>query len=726
MPRTRVAAVLVLFALAFPCPALAAEAAAPQGAPPAESPGPQASPRIHWRPWGSAALKEAADSNRPVLLYISAAWDHFDQVMNDLTYTDPSVVGVVEGSYIPVKVDTDERPDIFVRLGMGGWPTTSVVLPDGEPMYYPDPNGKVTRAGGRFFPPGDFVSYFKQLAGYYAEHREMVQQVTRNIDDAILGKRNVGTGPVTSESMEAIVAKVLESHKNRAVVPEVGDHYPDFDMVDLAYFYWAKKADRKVLDMGLDHLTDMARGGIYDRLGGGFHRYAKDSMWVVPAFEKTPEINARAISSYLRAFEVTGNGKFLVMAERTIEHVQKHGIDPASHAFIGAMSAGVSAEDNGDYYTWTEDEVKAALTSEEFAIASIAWNVFPLGEMIDTAPKRNVLFVAEGPKALAMHLKVDEKHAEEVLESARIKLLAVRDTRTAPPVDPRSFGDRSSMMISAFFQAGRTLHRPELIRQAFAALDLMLARCRTERGLIAHVCDPAGGTRSVEGYLSDQANAATALLDAHEENGNSRYLTEARALADRSWGMLRDSISGGLSDRDVDPNAPGLMSWPMKDLADNMVMARALIRLGHLSGEKGYLDKAGKLLESWADEIGDYEDHGAPYALASQMFLTPPLEVLVAYDPNTPKGEDARERALNVYHPWRIVRHLSPSKGREEMAKRGLKAIEGPQIAFCVDKECAGPFDGAEPVRRYLEAFLNRGRGAAGAAGAGTKSGEGN
>src|SRR5262249_28078597 len=184
--------------------------------------------------------------------------------------------------------------------------------------------------------------------------------------------------------------------------------------------------------------------------------------------------------------------------EGRVEHVLKHGVDPTTHAFRGAMASGAGASDDGDYYTWTEDEVKAALTPEEFEVVSVAWNIFPMGEMLDTAPRKNVIFLAEGPKAIASHSKVDEKRAAEILESARVKLLAARERRKEPPVDPRTFTDSSSLMVSAFFQAGRSLHRPELTKQALAALGVLTGKCRNDDGLFAHVCDPAGGTKGRE------------------------------------------------------------------------------------------------------------------------------------------------------------------------------------------------------------------------------------
>ncbi|MBI3447770.1 MAG: thioredoxin domain-containing protein [Acidobacteria bacterium] len=674
-----------------------------------EPPAAAAAPRIHWLPFNEAALKTAADAGKPILLDISAAWDHSAQVMSTLTYAEPAVVALVESSYVPVRVDTDDRPDLFARYGMGGWPTTAILLPDGQPVYYPDKDDRVSRAGGLFYPPDTFRAYFSQLAAYYAKNTEMVTRVTRNVDDKILEKRNVETGAVTAEAVESIVAKILDTYKFRPDVPEPGERHPDFDMAELTFAYWARKADRKVLDAGLGHLTEISRGGVYDQLGGGFHRYAHDTMYLVPSFEKLPVTQAGAIRAFLDAFEVTGNGVYLNVATGTIDHVLKHGIDPVSKAFIGAMASGASVADNGDYYTWTEDEAKAVLDEEEFKVASVGWNIFPTGEMVDVAPKRNVLFVAEGPKALAVHLKIDEKHAGDVLESARAKLLKARDARPTPPTDPRAFGDSGSALASAFLHAGRILHRDDLTGQALAAVDALSQRCVRPDGLLAHACEPAAGTRSTEAFLADQAAFVNALLDVHEQAGAATPLAQARTLADRATTRFKDAIAGGLSDRAIDAAAPGLLSWPVRDLKDNMEMVRGLRRLGHLTGERAFLDRAKKILESFADEIGAYGEHAAPFALTASMLLNPPLEILVVGDPGDPATVKARERALSLYHPWRVVRHYAASDGRAALHAKGLKALDGAQVAFCVGAECAGPYPGDEPMRKHLEAFLSPG-----------------
>jgi uncharacterized protein YyaL (SSP411 family) len=667
-------------------------------------------PQIRWRPFAAAAFKEAADSARPILLYISAPWDYHDRLMSEITYTDPAVVRLLETEYVPVRVDTDARPDVFARYGMGAWPTTAVLISTGDPLYYLRGEEKnPSRAGGSFYPPAEFVAYFGQVADFYQKNREMVEKLSTSADEALLGKRNVARADVTQEQLEAVIGRVIDAYSTRPTRPDAADRHPDFDMIDLAFYYWQRKSDRKVLDVALHYLTDMARGGIYDRLGGGFFRYAHDTMFLVPAFEKMPSTNARALMAYLEAYELTSNGRFLVMADSTLGMVTQHMVDPTSHAFLGAIAAGSTSGDNGDYYTWTDDEMKAALTEEEYRIAASAFNITDYGEMLDIAPRRNVLFLERGPKLLAPDFKMDETKMEETLATIQKKLLATRDKRTPPPVDAASYGDWSGMMASAFFMAARTLHRDEPAKQALSALDLLLARCRNAQGLVAHVCVPKDSEIGDEAFAADQAWVAGALIDAYEQTGRDRYLNEARALLDKTVQTFRDSLSGGFSDRIADPNAAGLMSWPVRNLDVDVQMAKSLLRLGRHLGNDAYSKTARVALESWSDEFGDYKELAAGYALASQMLLNPPLEVLVVGDEGTPGLAKGRDLALSLFQSWRIVRPYGSQKGKDELKKRGVTPLEGAQVAFCIGAECSAPIAAGEPLKAALERFLSKG-----------------
>jgi uncharacterized protein YyaL (SSP411 family) len=678
------------------------------GEAPSAAPGAQAA-RVPWRPFGPEAFREAAGSGRLVLLYISAAWDYHDRVMSEVTYTDPGVVEAILAAYVPVRADTDHRPDLFMRYGMGSWPTTAVLLPDGHPLHVIDKEGRARRAGGAFFPPEVLSAYLRQLAAHHADNREMVTRISRDTDEAVLAHRNAARAEVTADLVEAVVGKIMDVYRGRPAAAERIDRHPDFDIAGLLLDHWHRKAERRVLDVGLSYLTDMGRGGVYDRLGGGFFRYAHDTLFIVPAFEKLPATNAAAIRAYLAAYQTTGNGVFLKFVEGSLGHVLRRGMDPGGRFFLGPMAAWTAAGDNGDFYTWTLDEAAAVLTGEELKVAAAAYDLEPEGEMRDTAPKRNVIVMAAGPKMLAERFGMEEARAEALLESARAKLFEAREKRPAPPVDPVSYADASGMMISAFLEAGRVLHRPDLTSKALEALGILLGRCRLEDGFVAHVCRPDLGSRGAEAFLGDQVHVAAALLDAHEEDGSRSRLEEARALADRALSAFKEPFTGGFTDRIPDPNAPGLLAWPVRDLGDGMAFTTVLLRLHHLTGEASYRAAARKAIESWADEAGALGENGASLGRAALRLIQPPLEILLAGDAADPELARGRARVLALHHPWRIVRHLTGKDGEAEMLRRGLRPASGAQVAFCVEKDCAGPYPAAEPLRARLDAFLNRG-----------------
>lgn len=677
-------------------------------------------PAIPWREFDSGILQAAAAEDRLILLYVTAPWEYHDHVMSEVTYADPEVVKVVNEHFIPVKVHTDHRPDLFARYGQGAWPTTSVILPDGLPFFHPSEDGSAAkRAGGTFYPPGRFSSYFRQLAEYYAENGEMVRNVSSQIADTLLQRKNVDRGEVRGEALEVVIGKLLDTYGSRPAGLAREDTYPDFSMVDLAYYYWFRRADREVLDLGLHHLTDIARGGIHDRLGGGFFRYSRDNLFRVPSFEKLPSTNALAIRAYLGAYQVSGNGIFLRLAEGAIRHVLEHGWSDSTRSFLGARAAWSGADGGLDYYTWTRDEVRALLTEEEFKIASAAYDLGETGELASVAPRRNVIYMSRGPKLLAQVFEgTDAGSAARILDRVNEKLIAARAKRPGPEVDPSTYGNWSGMMASAFLHASLTLKRADLAEKAIGALETLQARCSDERGLVSHVCRPDKDRRGRELFLSDQVRVAAALLDAYQATGDRRHLDRARILLDMTLVRFRDSLSGGFNDRPSGGDTSGLLAWPVRDLDEEMVLVESLLRLHHLTGAEGYRVAARKALEAWADEFGELGVAAAPYALASQKYLNPPLEILVVEDPGETGMEGMRRAASRLYHPWKVVRHYALEDGRQALAsERGLEAREGAQIAFCYEKECTGPFGPDEPLRDRLRAFMNRG--------AGSGSGEG-
>ncbi len=693
-------------------------AAAPGKDAPAAGAAPEARPRevaveaagAPWLPFGPEAFAVAEQGKRPILLYASAPWEYHDHVMDRTIYGDPRVQALLRERYVALRVDTDERPDVFFRYGMGGWPSTSVLLSSGHPLYFPEPDGRtIKRAGGTRFTPESLLAYLGQLADYYAESREQVHSLSEATDARILQQRNAERAELTPQALEVVIGALLDKYGARPAEETPGEHHPDFALARLGFYYWHLKSDRKILDMALGHLVELSRGGVHDRIGGGFFRYAKDALFHHTAFEKLPSTNADALAAYLEAWQITNHPAYRIVARGVIDHLERHAWSPASRSFVGAMNAWSPGGGNGDYYTWTVEEVESLLTPEEYAVTAAAFEIGAVGEMTETAPRRNIIFMREGPTLYSQRTGMPKERAEELLASAVAKMKTARESRPAPAVDPRTFVDASGRLVSAFLRAAEVLGEEDLARLALEALDILMARCRSTEGLMAHVCEPARGQMSPQGFLSDQARLIGALVDAYEHTGDGRRLVAAQGLAVRAAELFKDVSTGGFSDTVANPDAPGLMGWPYRDMTENMAMAEALLRLGLLADDPLLVRAGRRAVESWADEYGAIARDASSFALASQHFLTPPLEILVGGGAGADEAAALRARVLRLYHPWRIVRHYAGEEGAAEVRRRGMEPTAGPFVAFCIEKECEGPMAPDADLDAGLKAFLKPG-----------------
>ncbi|HXI04651.1 MAG TPA: DUF255 domain-containing protein [Candidatus Saccharimonadales bacterium] len=694
--------------LCAPAALAAGEEPAPQVKAPEPTPVTASFP---WMSLGPEAFAKAREENRPILLYISTQWEYLDRTMREATFGDPRVQSLIRDRYVGVRVDTDERPDIFSRYGMGGWPSVAVVLSNGHPFYFPEPSGKsVMRAGGTYFTPEKFLAYFGQLADYWDENRDKVESLSKETDNRVLQHRDSARADLSPKALEVVIGALLDRYGQRSDKAQMGAFLPEFDVSELGFYYWHLKSDHKVLQMALNHLVDLARGGIHDRIGGGFFRASTDSFYRIPSFEKLPSTNADALEAYLHAWQVTRHPAYFALAREILDFEMAHGINPASHSFMGSIAAWSPDGGDGDYYTWTQDELRAILTDEEFKVASEAFDIEPLGEMTETAPRRNVIFMQAGPVIQAQQSGTPAEQVEKVLDSAVAKMLAAREKRPAPPVDTRTYGDWSGRMIRAFLDAAIPLGEPEAASKALEALGILMDHCRTTAGLVAHLCVPDQLKAGDLGFLSDQARVILALLAAYEYTADAHYLTKAEGLAVRASGTFEDVSTGGLTDAIADPNAPGLLAWPYRDLNENMAMDEALLRVGLLAGDDSLVKAGRKAAESWADDFGGVAVHASSFALTSQMYLNPPLEVLVfGADGDSAEAVAARREIMKVYHPWRIVRHVPAVNAASEMQRRGLKPAEGISVAFCVGADCSGPWPVDGSLGKHLGDFLKPG-----------------
>jgi uncharacterized protein YyaL (SSP411 family) len=609
---------------------------------------------IQWHEFGEEAFAAARAANKPVLLDIGAVWCHWCHVMDRESYDDAEVAAIVNEHYIAVKVDRDERPDIDSRYqvavasltGQGGWPLTAFLTPDGKPFY-----------GGTYFPPADgygrpsFKRVLLSIAqAYHEKHGEVLQQA-QMVESAIARAEalSAGGGKVSATVIDAI----LESA--RKMFDEVNGgfgsapKFPHPAVLDLFMDQYVRTRDRGTGDADraifVHTLEKMARGGVYDQLAGGFHRYSVDERWIVPHFEKMCYDNSELLKNYVHAYQATGDEFFAGVARDIIRWMDEWLSDRARGGFYASQDADYSMEDDGDYFTWTLAETKAALTEDEAAVATLYYDIKEAGDMHHN-PAKNVLHIRGSVEEIARRLNIPEERAGALLAVAQKKMYAARLLRPTPYLDKTVYASWNAMCVSAYLEAATVLDLAPARHFALRSLDRLLSEgWNAERGMrhvIAYsetLSDARAERREISGVLDDYAFAVIACLDAYEATADLSYFRFARSIAEAMVAGFFDPVDGGFFDTRAaasgESKALGILGTRRKPFQDsptpagNSAAAIALLRLHGYATDGSYRDKAEQTLNAYAAVAGRHGIFAATYGLAVVRLLLPHTLVVV-------------------------------------------------------------------------------------------------
>ena len=638
---------------------------------------------VHWRPWGEEAFAAARADDKPILLDIGAVWCHWCHVMDGESYEDPAVAEILNRQFVCVKVDRDERPDVDARYqravqaltGQGGWPLTAFLTPQGEVFF-----------GGTYFPPEDnrfgrpgFVSVLRQVAEAFHGDRDKVaknaaairQHVTESLDEARAGN----VSPRLVEQAADQMARLFDIRYGGFGTA------PKFPHAGACEFLLARWGDtrldwaREVVEKTLD---GMARGGIRDHLGGGFHRYSVDERWIVPHFEKMSYDNSELLRTYCSAFQAWGSDRYREVATGIVDWVLAVLADRKHGTFFTSQDADVAFGDDGDYWTWTPDEARAALDAPEFAVVRTVFDVEDAGEM-DHNPRKNVLWRRREP-ATAEHV---------VLDAAIGKLKAARDRRRAPAVDTTAYVSWNAMMAGAFLHAGAVLDRRECNTLALAVLERIWNEAWREQSGMAHVL----GRDEPRGMLDDNVQSAAAFLDAYEATGDARWLDRSARVMAWCAAAHRDDAAGGYFDLSRDRAGAAYLGTRAKPVQDaptpspNGVAALVLARLWALTDRKEWRDQLDRQLAAFAGAAGDLALHGATLLRAVDWAVHPVTRIEVQGPAGPGPACDMHLEALRAYRPRKVVVR---------------RVAERPAATVCVGTTCSLPVAERDALAKLL------------------------
>ena len=610
---------------------------------------------IEWHEFGEEAFAAARAANKPMLLDIGAVWCHWCHVMDRESYDDPEVAAIVNEHYIAMKVDRDERPDIDSRYqvavasltGQGGWPLTAFLTPDGKPFY-----------GGTYFPPSEaygrpsFKRVLLSIAQAYREKHEDVLEQAQLVESAIARAESYSGGKTVSAS---VIDTILESarrmfdsdHGGFGSAPKF-PHPAALDLVMEQYVRGSgeekeeKKEKEDLRSIFVHTLEKMARGGVFDQLAGGFHRYSVDERWIVPHFEKMCYDNSELLKNYVHAYQATGNEFFAGVARDIIRWMDEWLSDRAHGGFYASQDADYSMDDDGDYFTWTLQEAQSVLTPDEAAVATLYYGIQEVGDMHHNRAK-NVLRVAASVEDIGERLRLTKGEVSTRLVAARNKMYAARLLRSTPYVDKTIYAGWNAMCVSAYLQAARLLDLADARHFALRSLDRLLSEGWDSGRGMKHVIaysDPKAARREIAGVLDDYAFAAIACLDAYEATADLSYFRFARSIADAMIVGFFDSEGGGFFDTPItaaskEKAALGILGTRRKPFQDsptpagNSAAAIALLRLYGYTNVAAHRERAEQTLEVYAGVAGQHGIFAATYGLAVARFSQPHTQVVV-------------------------------------------------------------------------------------------------
>lgn len=664
---------------------------------------------IDWYPWGPEAFELSQRTGRPILLDIGASWCHWCHVMDDGTYADAEVAQLLRQHFVAMKVDRDEHPEIDRRYqrqvgaltGEGGWPLTAFLTPDGAVFL-----------GGTYFPPTDghgrpgFRRLLKEVARLWKEEPAAARQHAQQIQDALARmSTRLASASASEEFLRSVRRRVHDSAD--PVHGGFGDA-PKFPHPTAISFLLWDEFSNSIPPSGeraREALVAMARGGLYDHVGGGFHRYSVDEGWHVPHFEKMAADNSALLLAYTEGAERFGRALFEETIRGTIGWVRSTLADPLG-GFGASQDADNAPGDDGGYYTWTRAQLRAFLDPEEFRLFTRAFGVGSEGRMPED-PERNVLFrLMDLPEAVEGSDLAPET-AERKFSAAMQKVRAARRLRPAPAVDHALYASLNGGMIRAFARAASFLGDPTVGPDARRAADRFLAHAYAPERGVAHRLH---GTKAEGwGLLEDQVEFAAGLVElagSTAEPKYARHAGELLSLIDREFrgedGLLRD-IAPALYDGGelVRNSAP---SYPLEDsphFSANGLAALTFLRYASLTHEERWQEKAAALLPPIARRIGDAGLFAAGSALATGLLTTPAVSVVIEGEGSL--ADELERTAREIYHPnrWVFRGPPPPPFGVPELPSSSAPAV-GARALVCVGSSCREPITDAKTLASAL------------------------
>jgi uncharacterized protein len=660
---------------------------------------------VDWHPWIPEALEQAKREDKPIFLSIGYSACHWCHVMEHESFENPAIARLMNEHFVCIKVDREERPDLdqiymnAVQLltGRGGWPMSVFLTPDLKPFY-----------GGTYWPPTarmgmpGFDQVLLAVADAWKNRREQAIEHAAELTGhlARFAEQPPAAGELSLSRIEAAGAALERSFDHRNGGFGGAPKFPHSMDLQVLLRLWKRNRRSEWLEIVTTTLDKMSAGGIYDHLGGGFHRYSVDERWLVPHFEKMLYDNALLTSAYVEAYQATGNPEYARIARETCDYVLRDMTDGAG-GFYSTEDADSEGEE-GKVYVWMPREIEETLGKEATETFCYVYDITEPGNF----EGHNILNLAKPIETCARIKGRDPDNLRAELAASREKLLAVRGKRVRPGRDDKVLVAWNGLMIDAMAKAAGALEEPRYLAAAEKAAAFVLGDMRKSDGRLLHTW--RAGQAKIDAYVDDYAALANALVSLYEATFNERYIDEAIGLVEIMLRHFADPSGWGFFYTADDQEQLIARNKEMHDSSvpsGNALAATVLVRLGKLTGRSDYLTGAEKTFQAATALLDRAPTAAGQLLLALDMFIGPTPEIVFLGDPANSDTAAALHLLRQRFVPNKVVVLRNPASQTAARSAAMSELFEGkssgplqPALFLCEDFACEAPVFGREAI----------------------------
>jgi uncharacterized protein YyaL (SSP411 family) len=660
---------------------------------------------VDWYPWCEEAFEKAKRENKPILLSIGYSACHWCHVMEHESFENEKIAGLMNELFVSVKVDREERPDldeiymnaVQMLTGRGGWPMTVFLTPEGKPFY-----------GGTYFPPDDrqgMPAFPRILQGVSEAYRERPEDVEKSVSQILVALQRMSESHETTKDLSKSIVAGGAEKVARAYDADHGGvgqapKFPNAGVYELFLRHYRASKSERFLDMVVQTLTKMAQGGIYDHLGGGFHRYSVDAKWLVPHFEKMLYDNAQLVRIYAHAYTVTREPLFRSVVEQTVDYLLREMLHPEG-GFYSTQDADSEGEE-GRFFVWTEEEINRVIGEEDGRIFCRMYDVGEPGNFEGKSILHPILTIDQASKLF----RKEPVEITTLIGGARQKLFAEREKRVKPFRDEKIITAWNGLLLSGLSEAIKISENSAWIEAAQRTVEFVFNKMFRD-GFLLHTYKD--GQAKLLGYLDDYAFIAVGLLDLYESLFDRTYLSRAIQLTDVMLREFGDERNGGFFYTGKSHEQLISRAKPIFDASipsANAIATQLLLRLHHFTGDERYRVLAEGILRSYYDAMESQPFGFAHMLCALDFYLQGCKEIVIVGDPTESGVKELIAQVSSTYLPNKSIQLVTPGTPLGDISTllQGKSQIDSkPTVYVCENFTCSPPVTSPKELKALLQ-----------------------